>query len=589
MSRNRKRDCGQDCRYRRLYEGSQSSLNDMASKQTAALQRISTLRAGLTQMMKQHFAREHSETEQQLGHKIGAARDQDAVLVALLDGYIRGMLMRGNAHTDPDMEALRQALASLGIGVAPGADARALALAVRASQSVLHTPSEGSDLAEPAQVEAPSQTDGKSSVTNRSPAPGEDLGWEGEDVPWGDEAEGGLLEAFTDEPGEIPSSVVNDPKWDLSDLFDEPEEVGGKGSGLSGEELLASLTSPVQMQPPAQRADQAVTAPKVATPSAQSGGNEGGKVAGRQQESSVEKSAAGDESSVALGGQKSGAGRVRTSSDALRPQMFPETVASAPKRKKREPRRPRVAATPPKVETTQTPHPEEGTSGVATERFGELYDLVAKSRPVFMSDLVQAVGSPGLVRAWAQTFEDLGTSAPVRVITPRAHHRKRGELVIPYSQELRERFAQDVRTCWSECLDGNTQGRRLRGALLYEVAVLLQRFHEDIISYKKTNSVLVLRVKTAQGVMGVVMWLESGAQLQKKRGAIRDAVGEMIGERLDVLAVLTHETSARAVERLAGIVGEEAAGAGWEPTMPVIACHSWEFATDSKASAVSVL
>lgn len=564
MRRKSSSECGPDCRYRLLYEGSQSSLNDMAAKQTAALQRITTLRAGVIQLMKQHFAREHANSEKQRGHKIGSAHDQDAVLMALLDGYIRGLIMRGEAHTHPDLEELRQALSGLGVGVAPGSDVRAMTLAVRATQSLLREPAPVPPTNEPVAA-AVMPAAGNAAVTGGSEVVADGAGDgsdfdPGMDVVWETDADHGLLAAFDDVPGEIPPPVSQDPQWDLSDLFDAPEDGGETTGALTGEELLASL-APQEVAPPVARKD----APAPALP-----------------DLPTAKPSPGPE--VAAPVVAPAVDKVRTASDTLRPQMFPQV---AKPKKARGTKQARVSATPPAPkEPAAAQVPVEG----AEATFEQLYEKVAQNTPVFMSDLVNEVADPGVVRAWAETFEDLGTAAPVRVITPRSHHQKRGNLVIPYSPELREKFSSQERTAWSECLDSGKKGRRLRGAVLYEVGVLLHRFQKDIVSFNRNGSVLSMRVKSHQGVMGIVMWLSRDGQLQgKPREELSKAVAEMVGERLEVLAVLTHETGTRAVERLAAAVSDDAAAQGWAPAMPVIACRSWEFAMDSKASAVSIL
>ena len=50
MSR-RETVCGPDCRYRSLYEGTQSSLTDIASKQAEALGRVGRLRNGMISIL----------------------------------------------------------------------------------------------------------------------------------------------------------------------------------------------------------------------------------------------------------------------------------------------------------------------------------------------------------------------------------------------------------------------------------------------------------------------------------------------------------------------------------------------------------
>lgn len=584
--RDSKGSCGEECRYRRLYAGSQDSLNDMASKQTATLARVAALREGLTNLMRQHFTQQYTETERQLGHKIGSAREQDTVLLALMDGYIRTLLMQTNSNAyNPDMVALREALADAGVSVTPGADARAMALAVRAAKQLLPSPV-------PAPGSAP--TGKKQTFPTGTPPVVESVAPPGQptmaaqpvaqQTPQGDGG-GGLDSVFDAGLDEVPwdpdpaDYAYDDPgsegdaEWGLTDLFsdDTPQPAPATPAAPSAPVTQVPqppIPAPVEQQPatpapepepepepvPAQERVTVTTPPPV----------------------TAEPAPVADTAKPA-----------RTTNSALRPQMFPaSSMPSGGKKKgakKSAPKKPRVSASAPGEPSAPA------QEGVATERFQELYDLVAEPRPAFISDLIAAVGSPGLVRAWENDFEDLGTKSPVRVITARQHHRERGSLIIPYAPNLREKLAQNKNSAWATALDDTGQQSRLRGARLYEVAVLIHKYGNQIASFNLEKSVLRARLTLPQGLTGIVMWVGGGSPSGGAREDLLAAVGEMTRERLELLAVLTHEAGPRAVEQLAGLVAPEASSQKWEPTMPVIAAQSWQFAEDGQSSVVGVL
>ena len=78
--------CGQDCTYRGLYEGTQSSLADMARRQTEALRRVGRLRAAIVLLLKRHFPQAFTQAEANIGTRLSETDDE--VLLAYLTGFI---------------------------------------------------------------------------------------------------------------------------------------------------------------------------------------------------------------------------------------------------------------------------------------------------------------------------------------------------------------------------------------------------------------------------------------------------------------------------------------------------------------------
>lgn len=556
--------CGPDCRYLRLYEGSQASLNDMASKQSATLGRVAALRNGILSVLKQNFPTQYVAAERQLGHKLGGHQDPDSVLLAFLEGFMRSYTpiaraVRPTAEAVDGVDELRAALAGLGIDVPENTDLRQWASSVNKARG--HS-----------SPTVPTETD----PDTPNPLPDVPTVTVDDDIPWGEE------------PPADPPMDVPDPVLDLGSLFGQDDS--HPSGEIDPEQLFDSLydrapgtsatgepTPPPTNPPPS--VDTAADDPVDTPPTHPKGtdspspGQDAATVAAPQEGER--------QAPAAPSGKKS---RPRTAAGTLKPTIFPAAqVPRAPRTKRGAAKTPRVTATPPESPDTA------GEAQVATERFDELLDMVTRPGPVFMSDLVKASGSPGLVNAWEQNFQDQGSSAPVRVITPRGHHRARGALVVPHAPELRGRLNAHGKNWWTEALDDGPDRPRLRGARLYETAVLLQRFSDDIVSYHLTSDILTLRINTPAGLTGVVMWLATDAPTGPRRESLTTAVGGMIQDRMTLLAVLTPETGARAVERLAGVISEDAAAHRWAPTMPVVASHSWDFAADGGASALAVL
>lgn len=538
--------CGPDCQYRRLYEGSQDSLTAMASTQTATLRRVSQLRAGILGVLKQVFPGDFAAAEARLGSRLESV--DDAVLLTFLEGFVRSGARPLNAFGAAQPAPLAPGTAPAAASATPPAPAAPTTPRPEVTPPV-------SRVGGPARP-APAQEHMAGFAT---PGP--------EERPW---------------PTEEPDDVPPDLAWDLSHLFDDPAGTGPAPAEESAEGLFDRLYE----QAPAPSDTVQATAVRETTPVPAGPESEPASVgAGAitvpvQDDPGVPPPAVVADEPAQEPASEEPAAAARTADAVLKPQMFPAGQVPRPGRaKKAAGRTPRVSATAP---TAEAP-------AVATDRFAELLDIVTGPRPVFMSDLVSASGSPGLVSAWEQHFKEQGVSAPVRIITPRSHHRDRGALVLPHSDELREKAASAGRTCWSECLEDGPGRARLRGARLYEVAVLLHRFADQIVSYKLTPDVLSMRLNAATGLTGVVMWVGSEAPSGTGREHLTHAVGEMIGDRLELLAVLTYESGDRALDRLAGLVAEDAAAQGWRPTMQVVASHSWDFAQNGGAAALAVL
>ena len=107
MSR-RETVCGPDCRYRSLYEGTQSSLTDIASKQAEALGRVGRLRNGMISILKQKYPRRFAISEQNAGCRFNHMDDEYIL------GYFEQIL---EITSELKLNTLRTALIELGVNL----------------------------------------------------------------------------------------------------------------------------------------------------------------------------------------------------------------------------------------------------------------------------------------------------------------------------------------------------------------------------------------------------------------------------------------------------------------------------------------
>jgi hypothetical protein len=118
--------CGDDCRYRKLYEGSQRSLTDMAARQVQAVARVGRLRNQLILAAKRAFPRTFTHAERTMGIRMSDSPDE--VVVAYLESFLQGSV---GADAGGALELLRDALGDIGIPVPGGSDLSEWADSVR--------------------------------------------------------------------------------------------------------------------------------------------------------------------------------------------------------------------------------------------------------------------------------------------------------------------------------------------------------------------------------------------------------------------------------------------------------------------------
>jgi len=274
------------------------------------------------------------------------------------------------------------------------------------------------------------------------------------------------------------------------------------------------------------------------------------------------------------------------SGGTVRPTLFPAAEVPRAGKKKRGGRTPRVTAARPDPAGLDVPlsTPERPIGDLTDELANQLVAAVCIPRPVFMRDLAAQVGSEDVVAEWKQHCFENTVDSPVRFIVAKPRHAAGlGDLVVPYKNELRAAASEFTKSWWATCLE------ELRGTHLYEVAVLLHRFGDQIISNKIDGKAVVLRVNQSRGLVGVVVALgedvDAGDATRKR---VSGAVKELLEDRLSMIAVLTTSGRPHALENLARAVREDAEAGGWTSTTPIVASRSWDYASNGGASAVSV-
>lgn len=245
----------------------------------------------------------------------------------------------------------------------------------------------------------------------------------------------------------------------------------------------------------------------------------------------------------------------------MKPEM---PAAKKPARRKTrggraEPRSSRVAAQPPE---------DFGADGDDVSVSERLLAAVAVPRPMFLTDLEALAGEEAAER-WTQEMKAAGGTAPVRFLNPKPRHKKLGPLVLPH-EWLRTAATEFTRNnAWVAAI--NTY----KGAVAYEVAVLLRRLGDQVIGYRLYGRVLQLRLNTPQGTVGMVVVAEHDPSDPEVRKDLAAALDGLVIERH--VQVVIASCYAEPVNVLPGIVLEEAERRQWNPAMPVVACRSWDY------------
>jgi len=94
--RNKNNECNDKCVYKGLYEGSQSSLNEMARSQAEALQRTGRIRNSLILTMKRFFPDAFYQAESNLGSRFTSVDDE--IILTFLTHFIENISTNSNTE-----------------------------------------------------------------------------------------------------------------------------------------------------------------------------------------------------------------------------------------------------------------------------------------------------------------------------------------------------------------------------------------------------------------------------------------------------------------------------------------------------------
>lgn len=266
----------------------------------------------------------------------------------------------------------------------------------------------------------------------------------------------------------------------------------------------------------------------------------------------------------------------------LRPQI--QATAGGSGRGGRKGRTLRTQAQAPEELTLYPPMEAEPSSTEPTENLSDelttaLVAAASIPRPVFTRDLVDIAGSSALVEQWESVCRADPAVYPVRFIAPKVRHRPRGSLVF---SDVHPASAADA--WWQRCIT------TYRGAKLYEMAVLLHRVGDEIVSSRFTENAALLRLSTGKGLVGVIVTFETGMDDgSDARQALATFMDELLSERLVLIAALTTHGESGAVDGLVATLGDLALERSWSPSAPVVAARSWEYADNRGTTAVLAL
>jgi hypothetical protein len=560
--------CGPDCLYRTLYEGSQASLSDMAGKQAGSLARVGRVRQGVVDSLKQTLPVEFGDAERSLGKRMSSVDDE--VLLAYLGAFLMMPKTQTAARsaslplveTSPvaaaNLGPLREALTGAGIPLPSGDDPNLWADAVT-KWAGKHTPPPVSATAPSAPGAAPTVRVSEARLVVDSYEPDYEHTPSPTPPPYGDEPFGGGMPDYS--AADVPP---------LLNEFDNVPDEAPPASEEHGSPW-AALFDPAPADPapepfptaPATPTPQAVPDPVPATP----------------------EPAPADVPVPALVPPKA-AVSVRQSGPLKAEALNPAPAAKKTTRRKPTKKVSRVTANAPGASDPRGELAQKaGASELTDEIREQLLATVYMARPVFAADLAHLIDNPELVEQWQDECYSHGADSPIRFLGAKARHRARGSLIIPRGDAARSSSDFDT-SVWRQCIDS----ANLRGAKLYELAVLLHRVLDNLVTLDIGEDLVTLRVNQQRGLSGVILVLASDlSEGSPARAELRAALEGMTRGRLSMLALCSYTGGNRAVPDLAEAGRAELEAAGIQPSFPVIAQASWEFAADGGTSAISVL
>jgi hypothetical protein len=563
MSDHHASACVGGCTYHRLYNDSRESLNDLNQKLVEAVGRHGRLRNNLVSALRRCFPQEFLAVERTERRRMSDQPDE--VILRYLTQWIAagaGTLLQD----DPPTNQLRVALVTAGFHLPPGGDLDAWAASVR----------------------------GQHAAGQQDSVPGPD-GTAITDVADADSSARlelvGIFDPYTQARAVAPHEPVGPGPVDRTHPSASDDLLALLTPAPAGRSLrdAAGAAAATKASVPTLSAEEtaAVTDPKpalvVASAVAPAGVSTGPDAA--DSSSAVAAGTAGDaEPAVAAGAAVVPAVPARRQGQqgaAIRPQLMPKPDSSKTRRRRPKATTTANAAGPaPDVDVPQsdaTVMSEDVPEGLHARAL----ELACRPRPLFTRDLVAlGAGTAAEVEAWEQSCRD-ADSSPVRFLPPKARHRQRGALVIP-ADYTRNPPAEFRRSPWAQLL------AQFRGGRLFELAIVLDRVYDTMLSMDVHASHVVLRLNQPRGLVGIVVTTDPDhGPEDSARAVLSDTIQKLLATPLSLLAVLA--TNATSLPGIITALEEEALARAWEPGCPLMAQLSWEYAADRGQTATLVL
>lgn len=601
--------CVPGCRYRQLYEGSQTSLADMAAKQAQSVNEHNQLRRALVSVLKRYFPREYQQAERSMGGRLIEAGDD--VLAAYLDQLMAARHLDGH---DVGLGGLKKALIDCGYQIT-GDDVDQWAEAVTAGRPApqptavapVRPDSSGPmrpTTTVPAAVAAAGGhshgTDELDGSTNTHPASErpEQVAEPVVTAPVtqpqvaGDELDQLLAELDQQTPAAAPSTTASTTpppadagSWldSLDDLFgDDPSITTSSGTPSNAFASSVDLgglddlfdDAPATASPTGTGATEITQqTPAVSLDSLDDLFGDGpSKVHAAEPPARVPEPAPHVTAPAAAPSLVDLFNEVPAVEIAPEPKL--PTAMPLPLKPQTTPTKKRTGRRTVRTQAVRADVPEAASAADLDDRNRKaLLAAVAIPRPVFVADLSAVAGSREVVEDWEAEMRELRTNAPVRFIGGKARHRMRGSLVIPHGS-LRDASKEFTSSWWAECLE------RYRGAKLYELAVLLHRVGTEVISSEFDDDVVVLHLNDKRGLVGMAVVInddfgENGTTSER----LTKVVASLVRERLSLVSVLSSSNDWETA--ISQMIIEASRSQGWEINAPVVYANSWEWADDA--------
>lgn len=587
--------------YQRLYDDTRTSLVHLADAQSAALGRVERLRHGIVTCCKQHYPHAVADAETRLGRPLANADDD--ILLAYFANILATpptVTAARTAAANKPLWQLRQALTKAGYTLPDTDDISAWAERINATHSPAAanaTPAAGAATPEPSRDvhldagrEEPDLVyyddldipDDAYEYAPIDPSTTADLGAAGKPDP--DEA-ADLADLFTDDHQPEGHELA-----DLSTLFTDEHTsttnhingadtgTDGHGSHPHGEPAGPEDTSganlhvrPRRTRTSATRQNEAPGTPEhtrhhSAPHSAESTNTVSENVPVHAANTpptpangpaqSVPDTATATPSQLPLPGAPG---------QKLRPQLITTKKAAAPK----------------SVRTTRRAAAAPSTFDAAA--ISELVAGMLKSpKPVYAADIVAAGADVADVAAYIEHARTT-SSAGIRVLGAKNHHRRFGDLLIPDGDLLKTVSDKWHTSAWGRVVTG------MLGARVYETGLILHKYPAtDTVTFNER--IVTVDAVNDNGSHGVIITTETKLPAASTGlHSVADAVETYLARPVTSIAVLTTATTRRACETIAEDVRAEGLARDWTVTVPIITSRPVDYVTDSGAAAISTL